>query len=51
MTSLPSRAPTPTPPPARALRGVLARRRPIDACAPDREPRGPYAADWTARRE
>ena len=51
MTSLPSHAPTPAPCPARALDGLLARRRPTDACAPDREPHGPCAADWTARRE
>ena len=47
MTSLPSRAPTPTPPPARALRPFRAR----DGLRPVRAPRGPYAADWTARRE
>ena len=39
------------PPPARALGGVLARRRPTDACALDRALHGPCAADWTARRE
>lgn len=49
--SLPSDAPTPTTPPARALDGLVRAATGIDACASDPAPHGPCAVDWTARRE